>query len=87
MALRLARIAGVMIAFVIAFTMSQRATLAREGETVPGIAWAIGVLSMFFLISAFVSERFQESVPVTRRDMLWGLGIGGVGIVAYRLFQ
>jgi hypothetical protein len=40
---------------------------------------------MFFLISAFVSERMQGPEANARKDFLWGLGSGGVVAVAARL--
>ena len=85
LALRLLRVAGFALAFTLAFTLSQRATLARTGETVPGMSWAIGALSTFFLIGAWATERTQGAEANVRKDLLWGLGVGGVLIVLSRL--
>ncbi len=77
-AVRLLRIAGIAIAFVVVFTLSQRATLARSGETVPGTLWAIGALSVFFVVAAFANESTQGPEANVRKDLLWGLGAGGI---------
>ena len=83
--LRVLRIAGIAAGFVVAFTASQRATLARSGETVPGIAWAIGALSVFFLVGAWATEKTQGADADVRKDLLWGLGTGGGLILVLRL--
>lgn len=86
--LRLLRIAGFAVGFFVAFTASQAATAARSGgETVPGIAYAIGGLSLFFLVGAYATELTQGPEQNVRKDMLWGLGSGGVAIVASRLLS
>jgi hypothetical protein len=85
MALRLARIAGIASAFAVAFSMSQRATLARTGQTVPGILWAVGALCVFFLIGAVATEATQPADADVRKDLLWGLGLGGLLGIVLRL--
>jgi len=86
--LRLLRIVGFAAGFFVAFTASQAATAARNGgETVPGIAYAIGALSLFFLVGAYATERTQGPEQNVRKDMLWGLGSGGIAIVASRLLS
>jgi hypothetical protein len=85
-AFRLLRIAGIAIAFKFVFDLSQAATAARNaGETTPGIGWAVGVLSLLFLVSAFVSERMKGPEASVQKDLLWGLGVGGLVAVATRL--
>jgi hypothetical protein len=85
MAVRALRIAGIALAFLVVFTISQQATLARSGETVPGTFWAIGALSVFFLVGAFATESTQGPDANVRKDLLWGLGLGGVLTIAVRL--
>jgi hypothetical protein len=85
MALRLLRIAGIATAFVVVFTLSQRATLARYGETAPGTLWAIGALSVFFLIGAIATESSQGPEADVRKDLLWGLGGGGIVAILLRV--
>jgi hypothetical protein len=83
---RVIRIVAIAIAFFVAFNVSQAATAARNaGETAPGIGIAIGVLSLFFLVGAFVNEKTQGPEMDTRKDLLWGLGSGGLAIVASRI--
>jgi len=84
-AVRALRIVGIALAFVVAFTISQHATLARTGETIPGILWAIGALSVFFLVGAAATESTQGPEADTRKDLLWGLGLGGFLAIAARL--
>jgi len=86
--LRLLRIVAFAAAFFAAFTVSQAATAARSGgETVPGIHFAIGALSVFFLVGAYATEQTQGPELNVRKDMLWGLGSGGIAIVASRLLS
>jgi amino acid transporter len=82
---RALRIVGIALAFVIVFTISQQATLARNGETVPGTLWAIGALSVFFLVGAFATESSQGPEANVRKDLLWGLGLGGILTIAVHL--
>jgi hypothetical protein len=84
-AFRLLRIAGIAVAFTIAFALSQRATLARTGETVPGVLCAVGALSVFFLIGAFATESSQGPEADVRKDLLWGLGFGGILSIVTRV--
>jgi len=84
-ALRLARIAGIAIAMAIALVLSQRATIARTGESVPGVLWAVGALCVFFLVGAMATEASQGPEADVRKDLLWGLGLGGVLGIVLRL--
>ena len=84
-ALRLARIVGIALAFAIGFTISQRATIARSGETVPGVLWAVGALCVFFLVGAMATEASQGPEADVRKDVLWGLGLGGILGIVLRL--
>jgi hypothetical protein len=86
--LRLVRIVVIAAGFFVAFTVSQAMTAARSaGETVPGIHFAIGALSFFFLVGAYATERTQGPEQNIRKDLLWGLGAGGLAIVANRLLS
>jgi len=86
--LRLLRIVGIAAAFFVAFTVSQAATAARNaGETVPGIHFAIAALAAFFLVGAWATEQTQGPEQNVRKDMLWGLGAGGLAIFANRLLS
>lgn len=84
-ALRLMRIVGIAVTYTILFTISQRATLARQGETVPGILWAIGALSVFFFVGAFATESTQGPEANIQKDLLWGLGLGGIVSIVFRM--
>ena len=70
---RALRIIGIALGLAIAFTLSQRATLARSGETTPGTLWALGALSVFFLVGAFATESSQGPEANVRkfRDPQW----------------
>jgi uncharacterized membrane protein YidH (DUF202 family) len=80
-ALRLVRIAAIAMAMAGAFGWSQAETLARAGETLPGVHWALGVLSVVFLLSAVAAERTRPETPALRKDLLWGLGGGGIAAI------
>ena len=83
---RLARIAAIAIGFWFLFNTSQRITAERSaGATLPGIEWAIGALALVFLAGAFVSERALGPEGNPRKDLLWGLGSGGLVIAASRI--
>ncbi|MEB2285956.1 MAG: hypothetical protein B6D46_04710 [Polyangiaceae bacterium UTPRO1] len=85
--LRFLRIAGIAAAFFVAFTVSQAVTVARTGETIPGIHFAIAALAVFFLVGAWATERTQGPRQNARKDLLWGLGAGGLAIFAIRLLS
>ena len=78
MALRLLRAVGVALALIALYTLSQRAMLAREGQTTPGTEIAMGVLSVFFLLGAWANERTYGPEANVRKDVLWGLGVGAL---------
>lgn len=83
---RVFRIVAIAIGFFVVFGISQAATAARNaGETVPQVPIAIGVLSVFFLVGAFATEKTKGPDMDTQKDLLWGLGGGGIVIVASRL--
>lgn len=85
-AFRLLRIVAIAIGFYFVFNLSQRITAERNaGATLPGIEWAIGGLSVVFLAGAFVSERAIGPEGNPRKDLLWGLGSGGLVIAATRI--
>ena len=80
------RIAGIAVAFFAAFNVSQSITAARSGgETAPGILPAIAALTLFFVINAIVAERTQGPELNRRKDLLWGLATGGIGIIVHSL--
>ncbi|MCC6846860.1 MAG: hypothetical protein IT294_00055 [Deltaproteobacteria bacterium] len=85
--LRLLRIVGIAAAFFAAFTASQAATAARSGATIPGIHFAIAALAAFFLVGAWATEQTQGPEQNVRKDLLWGLGTGGLAIFANRLLS
>lgn len=85
--LRLLRVVGIAAAFFVAFSVSQAVTAARAGETIDGIHYAIGALAAFFLVGAWATEQTQGPEQNVRKDLLWGLGIGGLTIFAHRLIS
>jgi hypothetical protein len=78
MVLRILRAAVVAIVVPVLFAASQRATLARGDEPLPGISVALAVLSAIFLVSAVVSERLRGPEANLQNDVLWGFGIGSI---------
>jgi hypothetical protein len=78
MIIRILRIVAVAFGFACLFALSRQLTLARGGEDLPGISWALGVLSLIFLGSAVASERTRGPEASFQKDMLWGLAAGGI---------
>jgi hypothetical protein len=85
MFVRLLRSAAVALGFAALFTLSRQATLARGGEDLPGISWALGVVSLIFLVSALTMERMRGGEANLQKDLLWGLGVGGILAIIARL--
>src|SRR6185369_15848792 len=75
--IRAARIAAVSVGLPLAFGLSQRVGAASGNEQVPGLFWAIGVLSFIFLLRAIATEWSAGPEAVRMKDVLWGLAAGG----------
>jgi len=84
MLLRFLRIAAVAIGFAFIFNLSQQVTRARGEEAVPGISWALGVISLIFAASAVISERTRGPEANLQKDVLWGLAAGSVITIILR---
>lgn len=76
---RLLRIGGIAVAFATLFTLSQAVTAAQAGSNVPGTRWAVGVLTLLFLVRAIVTEWSRGPEENLQKDILWGLAGGGIG--------
>jgi hypothetical protein len=85
LAFRLLRIVVIALGFLLVFTVSRQATLARGGEDLPGISIALGVISVIFAGSAMLSERMRGPEANLQKDFLWGLAVGGVITILSRL--
>jgi len=83
--LRLIRISAIALGFACLFALSRYATLSRGGEDLPGISWALGVLSVIFTASAIVGERLRGPEANLAKDVLWGLAAGGIITTLSRL--
>jgi len=75
---RALRIVVVACLFAFLFALSQQITTMREGRTTPGIEWAVGVLALMLLGGAFTAERTGAPLSNLRKDVMWGLGLGGL---------
>jgi len=84
-ALRVLRISAIAATLVYLFHLSHQAGIDRGNEELPGVLWAIGVLSMLFFIRAFVTEMVNEDRSAFQKDFLWGLCAGGVATILIRL--
>ena len=71
--LRAVRITAIALALPLLFTLSQRVNEARGNQPVPGMSWALGVISGLFLIRALVSERSLGAEESLQKDLLWGV--------------
>jgi hypothetical protein len=83
-ALRILRIGGVAAGLAYLFHLSRQAGLQRGNEELPGMLWAIGVLSLLFFIRALLTETTQPDGSVVQRDVLWGLTAGGIVTILLR---
>ena len=83
--LRLLRIFAIALGFACLFALSRSATAARGGEDLPGISWALGVVSVIFIASAAISERIRGAEANLQKDFLWGLAAGGIITIISRL--
>jgi hypothetical protein len=84
MIIRLLRILAVTLGFAFIFALSRQATAVRGGEDLPGISWTLGMLSLIFLASATVTERMRGPEANMQKDLLWGLGTGGLLTILVR---
>ena len=75
--LRLLRIAAIAIALPFLFHLSVRVAEASGGEAIPGREWAVGALSLLFLLRALVTEYSQGPEANLQKDLQWGLAAGG----------
>jgi hypothetical protein len=85
--LRLLRIVAIAFGFAFLFALSRYATVARGGEDLPGISWALGVLAVIFTGSAVASERSRGPEASLQKDFLWGLAAGCIITVVARWLQ
>ncbi len=85
MIIRLLRIPVIAAGFSLVFAWSRHATAARGGEDLPGISWALGVVSLIFAAGAIAMERMRGPEDNLRKDLLWGLAAGGIITVISRL--
>ncbi len=83
--LRIIRITAIALGFACVFALSRYTTFVRGGEDLPGISWALGVLSVIFAASAVVSERTRGPEANVAKDVLWGLAAGGIVTILARL--
>jgi hypothetical protein len=79
--LRIGLIAAVMVAL---YNLSQQMGEVMGNEPVPGVAWSLGALSLVFLLRAAVTERFRGAEADWQKDLLWGLGGGGLLAIVTR---
>jgi hypothetical protein len=84
--LRSLRVVGFAATLTYLFQVSRQAGIARGNEDLPGMLWAVGVLSTLFLIRAFLSEVMPDGPSTLQRDLLWGLGAGGLATILLRNF-
>lgn len=85
MLVRALRIAAVTVVLPLLFALSQRVSEAGGHEPVPGINWALGVLSVIFLVRAAVAERFRGPEANLQKDLLWGVAAGAIAAIISRL--
>jgi hypothetical protein len=81
-ALRLLRIAAFAVVLPLLFGLSQRITTARGQPPLEGLEWALGALSLLFLLRALATEYSQGPEANRQKDLQWGLAVGGILTIA-----
>jgi hypothetical protein len=82
--LRALRIGAIALALPLLFALSQRVAEARGQEPVPGMSWAVGAVSMLFLLRALVTEWSTGPEANRQKDLFWGLSAGGLITILWR---
>ena len=82
--IRALRIAAIALALPLLFALSQRVTTARGQPRVPGLSWALGVVSALFLVRAAVTEWGRGPEANVQKDLFWGLAAGGILTIVSR---
>ena len=77
-AIRILLFAG---ALVFVFNLSRQVSELRGNEPVPGLEWSLGALSVVFLVRAAVTEYWRGPEANLMKDLLWGLGGGGIAAI------
>ena len=86
MLLRAARIAFFTVVLPVLFAWSQQVSAARGHERLPGVAAALAVVSALFLVRAVVTESTLGPEGNFQKDLLWGLGSGGIITILLQWF-
>jgi hypothetical protein len=81
---RILRIGAVALVVPLAFALSRRVSEASANPQAPGYFWAVGVLSVLFLIRAAVTEWSHGPEANGMKDLLWGVAAGGLLTVLIR---
>ncbi len=84
--LRLLRIATIAVALTLVFHLSVRVTEASGGEALAGREWAIGALSLLFLLRALATEYSHGPEANFQKDLQWGLAAGGALTILSRVW-
>ena len=73
---RAARIAAFDVALPWAFALSRRVGEASGNPPLDGMAWAVGVLGVVFLLRGFATEISRGPEADFQKDLQWGVAIG-----------
>jgi hypothetical protein len=73
---RAARIAAFAVGLPYAFALSRRVGEASGNPPVDGMAWAVGVLGVIFLLRGFATEVSRGPEADFQKDLQWGVAIG-----------
>ena len=81
---RALRIGAFAVGLPALFALSQRVAAARGQAPLPGLSWALGVVSALFLVRAAVAEWGRGPEANLQKDLLWGLGAGAILTIVLR---
>ena len=83
---RALRIGAFAIALPLLFNLSQQVSAAGGQEPVQGMLWAIGALTLLFLLRALATEYGHGPEANFHKDLQWGIAAGGVLTILSRLY-
>jgi hypothetical protein len=73
---RAVRIAAFAIGLPYAFALSREVGKASGNPPVDGMAWAVGVLGVIFLLRGLATELTRGPEANLQKDLQWGVAIG-----------
>jgi len=68
------------------FNLSQQVSAASGHEPVEGMLWAIGALTVLFVLRALATEYGHGPEADLHKDLQWGIAAGGMLTILSQLY-